>query len=291
MYAAIEAGGTKWVCAVGKSPSDIAEMTRFPTRSPEHTLKDALDFFSAMQKKHGKLKKMGIGCFGPVELDKNSPKWGYITSTPKIEWQNTEIAPLMAKKLGVDVAFDTDVNAAALAELTLGAGKGLSSLVYITIGTGIGAGIIVDKKPIHGLVHPEAGHILVRRHPDDSYKGLCPFHADCLEGMASGPAISGRWGQPAENLEKTHKAWELEAYYLAQGIANMVLTVSPERIVIGGGVSRQPALFPHTRKHLLDFLAGYIAHPSILQETDNYIVPATLGQEAGIKGAFLLAIE
>ncbi|AEJ60759.1 ROK family protein [Spirochaeta thermophila DSM 6578] len=289
MLGGIEAGGTKWVCALGPSPDRIAEEARFPTTTPKETIARALSFFREMEARHGRLAALGIGSFGPVDVREDSPTWGYITTTPKPGWRDTRVAGVFQEELGVPVGFDTDVNAAALGELSYGAARGLSSVVYITVGTGIGAGVVVDGRPVHGLVHPEAGHILVRRHPDDTYGGRCPFHRDCLEGMASGPALAERWSMRGEDLPQDHQAWRMEAFYLAQGVMNLVLAVSPERVILGGGVMQQGHLFPLVRSELLRLLAGYVGHPAITEQVDDYVVPPGLGQRAGIVGALVLA--
>lgn len=284
----IEAGGTKFVCAVGTSPVDILEEIRFPTGDPQATLSRAGEFFVQAQKKHGPIGALGIGSFGPVDLDKSSPSYGSITSTPKLRWAGTQVVQAF-DFLNVPIEFDTDTNAAALGEVVYGAGKGLDTLLYLTVGTGVGGGIIVNGKPIHGLVHPEVGHILLTPRSDDSFRGTCPFHGTCLEGMAAGPAIEQRWGTPGHQLPADHPAWDLEAYYLAQGLMSMVLTLSPQRIILGGGVMHQPQLFPLIRSYLKQMLAGYVDRKEILEDNDTYIVFPQRENQAGITGALHLA--
>ncbi|QPA30786.1 ROK family protein [Anoxybacillus caldiproteolyticus] len=283
---AIEAGGTKFVCAVGDRNGNVRERVTFPTTTPEETMRHVIDFFRQYD-----LSALGIGSFGPVDLNRNSATYGYITSTPKQKWANFNFVGEMKRHLNVPIGFDTDVNAAALGEHLWGAAQGLDSCIYITVGTGIGVGAIVENQLLHGLTHPEMGHILIRRHPDDPFPGNCPFHGDCLEGMASGPAIEKRWGKKGAELADRTEVWELEAFYLAQSIANYILILSPEKIIIGGGVMKQEQLLPNIRRHVIDFLHGYVQHETILQHIDEYIVSPGLGDNAGICGALALAIQ
>lgn len=286
----IEAGGTKFVCAVGTGPDDIRAEVRFPTTTPEETIGRAVAFFQEQWKRHGRPAAIGIGAFGPIDPNPVSPTFGHITSTPKPGWANTDLAGRLTAALRVPLGFDTDVNVAALGEWRWGRGRGLSNLVYLTIGTGIGGGILIDGRPVHGLIHPEMGHILVRHDfAVDPYVGRCPYHGDCLEGLASGPAIGERWGRPADELSPEHPAWELEADYLAQALHAYICTLSPERIILGGGVMEQAHLFPLVRRLVRESLNGYVQSPVILREDDNYIVPPGLGNRAGIVGAFVLA--
>ena len=293
LYGGIEAGGTKWICAIGTGPDDIWARQRIATTSPERTLGAVAGFFRQQQEKHGPLTALGVASFGPVDLRMGSPTWGHITTTPKPGWAQTDVAGRLSRELDVAVAFDTDVNGAALGELRWGAGQDLRSLVYLTVGTGIGGGAVLDGEPVHGWLHPEMGHVRLPRHPDDDFAGVCRFHGDCLEGMASGPAIAQRWGRPAEELPPSHPAWEIEAFYLGTAAANLTLTLSPERIVFGGGVSKAPGLLDKTRKRWTEALAGYIQapdegfHAEIYAET--FIVAPELGDDAGICGAFELA--
>jgi len=289
LYGGIEAGGTKFVCAVGTGPDDMRDEIRFATTKPEETIPKAIVFFRAQEKKHGKLTAVGIASFGPVDPHPTSPKFGYITTTPKPGWANTDLAGAMQKALDVPVGFDTDVNGAALGEWRWGAAQGLDTFIYLTIGTGVGGGAMVNGKLLHGLVHPEMGHVkLPHDWEKDPYKGRCPYHGDCLEGMAAGPAIGERWGKPAYELPPDHPAWDLEAHYLAVALQAFVCTLSPQRIIMGGGVMEQPQLFPLLRQKVQEYLNGYVQHPTILEEMDSYIVPPGLGNQAGVLGAIAL---
>ncbi len=245
LYGGVEAGGTKFICAVGTGPGDVRESTRIDTTTPEMTLREMLAFFRAASARAGTLDAVGIGSFGPVDLHAGSPTFGYITSTPKAGWANVDLRGAVREAFGVPVAFDTDVNAAALAEWRWGAAQHLDTFIYLTIGTGIGGGGLVNGRLMHGLVHPEMGHVrLPHDLTVDPFAGVCPFHGDCLEGLASGPAMNARWLQPAESLPNDHPAWALEARYLAFALVNFICTLSPQRIVIGGGVMTQGAPVP-----------------------------------------------
>ena len=286
----IEAGGTKFVCAVGTSPDDVRAETRFPTTTPEETIGRAVAFFREQEAKYGRPAAIGIASFGPLDPNPASPTFGYITSTPKPHWANADLAGAIRAALDVPVGFDTDVNIAGLGEWRWGAAQGLSSFIYLTIGTGIGGGVLIDGKPVHGLLHPELGHIpLPHDWTADPYKGRCPYHGDCLEGMAAGPAIGERWGRAAVELPPEHPAWELESHYLALALQAFILTLSPERIIVGGGVMEQPQLFPLVRRKVVDYLNGYVQSPSILGDIDSYIVPPGLSNRAGVLGAFVQA--
>jgi fructokinase len=290
LYAGVEAGGTKFVCAVGSGPQDIRAEVRFPTTTPAETLARTAAFFQEQQAIHGPLAALGIGAFGPVDLNPASPTYGYVTTTPKPGWANTDLGGALGRTLGLPVGFDTDVNAAALGEYHWGAGQGLENFIYLTIGTGIGGGALVNGRLVHGLVHPEMGHILLARDPArDPFPGGCPFHGHCFEGLANGPALEKRWGQRAETLSLDHPAWALEAHYIAQGLVSLVCTLSPQRIILGGGVMDQRQLFPLIRQEVLALLNGYVASPSILEHIDEYIVPPGLANKAGLSGAFALA--
>lgn len=286
----IEAGGTKFVCAVGTGPDDIRAEVRFPTTTPGETIGRAVAFFQRQSERRGRPAAIGVGAFGPIDPNPTSPTYGYITSTPKPGWANVDLAGRLAAALDVPLGFDTDVNVAALGEWRWGRGRGLSNFIYLTIGTGIGGGILIDGRPVHGLIHPEMGHILVRHDPtSDPFAGRCPYHDDCLEGLASGPAIGERWGRPANELPPEHPAWDLEAGYLAQALHTYICALSPERIILGGGVMEQTHLFPLVRRKVRESLNGYVQSPAILDEDDNYIVPPELGNRAGIVGSFVLA--
>ncbi len=292
LYAGIEAGGTKFVCAVGSGPQDIRAEARFPTTTPEETLGKTVAFLRQQQAEHGPFTALGIGSFGPVDLLPGSPKYGYITTTPKPGWANTDLVGVLKNALGVPVGFDTDVNAAALGEWRWGAGQSLDTFIYLTIGTGIGGGALINGQLLHGLVHPEMGHFLLHRDPArDPFPGSCPFHGHCFEGVASGPALEKRWGQRGETLPLDHPAWDLEAHYIAQGLASLACILSPQRIILGGGVMEQRQLFPKVRQETLRFLNGYVSAPAILQDIENYIVPPGLGSRSGLAGAFALAMR
>lgn len=285
-FAGIEAGGTKFVCAIGNERGEILDREAFQTTTPEETMTNVIKFF-----KGKKFIAMGIGSFGPIDPDKKSETYGSITTTPKIAWANYNIIDELNKFFNVPMAFDTDVNCAALGELTWGAAKGLSSCLYITVGTGIGAGVVVENNLVHGLLHPEMGHILVRRHEEDNYVGRCPYHKDCLEGMAAGPAIEDRWGVKGHELPSDHLAWDFEAYYLAQALVNYILILSPQKIIMGGEVMQQEQLFPKIREYVKELLNGYVQKKEILQNIDEYIVYPKFGQAAGTCGAIALAMN
>jgi fructokinase len=286
MLGAIEAGGTKFVCAVGNGPEDL-ETVQFPTTTPAETLERAVAFFRRYKED---LRSVGIASFGPVDLNPGSRTYGSITSTPKSGWRDTDVAGRVGKALGVPVGFDTDVNGAALGEARWGAAQGLCDFLYLTVGTGIGGGAMVRGRLLHGLVHPEMGHIRVPHDlAQDPYPGCCPFHGDCLEGLASGPAIQARWDMNASELPANHAGLALEARYLALGLTSWVCTLSPQRIVLGGGVMQESRLFPLIRAELLRLLNGYIQAPEITAHADSFVVPAMLGSRAGVLGALVLA--
>jgi fructokinase len=289
LFGGIEAGGTKFLCAVGTGPEGIKASTRFPTTTPEETIGKAIDFF----KKAGSvipLRAIGIASFGPVDPDPASSFYGYITSTPKAGWSHTNLAGTVRDALGIPILLDTDVNAAALGEYKWGAAKGLDDFIYITVGTGIGGGGIINGKPMHGMIHPEMGHTRIphdRR--ADPFTGSCPFHGDCLEGLASGESIEKRWSKRPEALPPDHPAWELEATYLALGLANFICTLSPKRIVLGGGVMKKPGLLEMVRSRVVQLLNNYIGSPEINERIDDYIVAPGLGDMSGVLGAIALA--
>ncbi|EIT83912.1 fructokinase [Fictibacillus macauensis ZFHKF-1] len=281
----IEAGGTKFVCGIGDDLGNVHEEITIPTKTPEETIPHVLDFF-----RHKAVSAIGIGSFGPVDLNRKSDTYGYITSTPKPHWSQFDLVGTIQKAISVPLAFDTDVNAAALGELEWGAAKGLDSCLYMTVGTGIGVGAITERKLVHGLMHPEMGHIYTRRHPDDDFVGNCSFHKDCLEGMAAGPALEKRWGVAGKELSDHKQAWEFEAYYLAQALVNYMLTLSPKKIILGGGVMKQTQLFPLIHDHVLEALNGYLNLSELTPENiGDYIVPPALGDQAGLCGGLALA--
>lgn len=291
LVGAIEAGGTKFVCAVGTGPGDLRREIRYPTTDPDATIGRALQFFRDASETIGSLAAIGIGSFGPVDLRPESPTWGFVTTTPKAGWSDTPFAGRIRDELRVPVAFDTDVNAAALGEWRWGAGQGLEALVYVTVGTGIGGGAVFDGRPLHGMMHPELGHLpLPRDARRDPFEGVCPFHESCLEGLASGPALEARWGLPAHEIPPDHEAWSLEAEYLALGCASIALALSPQRIVLGGGVMQQPDLLPMIRREFRNKLGGYL-DSTAAAEPDTYLVPPELGNRAGVLGALALGLR
>lgn len=286
VYGGMECGGTKFVCAAGEGGKLLAR-SEFPATTPDQTIARALEFFRAQPHP---LESVGIGSFGPVDLNPASAKYGYITSTPKQGWRDTDLAGAMRRGTGLPVAFDTDVNAAALGESRWGAAQGLDTFLYLTIGTGVGGGGMANRRLLHGLVHPEMGHIRVPHDlRADPFAGDCPFHGDCLEGLISGPALEARWGQRGETLPPEHPAWDLQAHYIALGVVTWICTLSPQRVILGGGVMRQQHLFPRVRAKVLALLNGYIQAPEILERMDEYIVPPGLGRDAGVLGAIALA--
>ena len=293
LYGAIEAGGTKVVCAAGYAPEQIPDDCRavIPTTAPGPTLAAVVEFFERIRRKHGALAGIGIAAFGPVDLDTGSPAWGRILATPKPGWSNfSMVAPL--QRFGCPIVIDTDVNAAALAEARLGAGAGLGSLAYVTVGTGIGGGVVVADRTLKGLLHPEMGHIRIERDPRDvGFAGVCPFHADCLEGLASGPAVMARWHARAENLPQSHPGREILGGYLGQLAATIALMLSCERIVFGGGVVSGGGLLPFIRQEASRRLGGYLPIEARAGGFDRYIVAPGLGDSAGTIGALLLAMQ
>ncbi len=289
LYGGIEAGGTKFVCAVGTGPGDVRARARFPTTTPSETLARCVAFFRDQPER---VAALGVASFGPIDLHRDSPTYGHITTSPKQEWRQVDMRGLFARALDVPVVLDTDVNAAAVSEQRWGAGRGLANVLYVTVGTGIGGGVIVNGKPVHGLLHPELGHVFVPHdRARDPFRGVCPPHGDCLEGLACGPAIQERWRAPADELPVDHPAWALEAEYLASGIVTWLYTLSPERIILGGGVMQQRQLFPliHARVRALN--NDYLDLPQTRDHLDRYIVPPALGGDAGVLGAIALAQE
>jgi len=294
VYGAIEGGGTKFVVAVGTGPDNIIARTRIDTRTPDLTIPDCISFIREASEGHT-LGAIGVACFGPIQLDTEAPDYGSVTNTPKPGWAHTPIVGPLQAAFGVPVGFDTDVNGAALGEWRWGAAQGCDPCVYLTVGTGIGGGAIVNGFPLHGLLHPEMGHIPIPRltWPNgelDGYTGFCTYHgAGCFEGMAAGPAISGRLGQLGETIPDDHPIWELEAGYLAAGLASIVLALSPRRIVLGGGVMQRSDVLERTRRRLRETLAGYVASQLITGDQVDYLVAPKYGQDAGLVGAFALA--
>jgi fructokinase len=290
LFAGIEAGGTKWICAIADGHANILASTRIPTTQPEETINTAIEFFQSHESEFGAVTAVGIASFGPLDLKQDSPTYGYLTTTPKPGWANTDIVGPIQEAFNLPVGFDTDVNGAALGEAQWGAAQGASDFIYLTIGTGIGGGGMVNNALIHGLVHPEMGHLRIPHDwEQDPFPGICPYHGDCLEGLATGPAIEARWGLKGEQLPPDHPAWELEAQYLALGLVNLVCSLSPQRIILGGGVMEQEQLYPLIRRRVQELLNNYISAEEIQQDIDNYIIPPGLGAQAGILGAIALA--
>ena len=286
-FGTLEAGGTKMVLSVGNERNELLEQASMPTEDPGKTIPAMIDWFRDKD-----IVSLGIGTFGPVDLDPSSETYGWITKTPKPGWSMTPLLPPMRDELGVPALIDTDVNAAALAEWKLGAAKGLNSCMYVTVGTGIGAGLIIEGHIVHGLVHPELGHMLLRPDAKDQTPvGFCPYHRGCLEGLAAGPAMEKRWGRKAYELPPEHEAWDLEADYLAQMCANAVCAFSPEKIILGGGVMQQKHLFPLIRQKTQALLNGYVQAEAVLGGIDDYITEPGLGTRSGATGALLLARE
>lgn len=279
---AIEAGGTKMVLAVADEKLQILHRTTLPTTTPEETMPKMIAFFQEHP-----VSALGIGSFGPVDLNPESETFGYITKTPKLAWRDYPLIPAFEKALGIPCVLDTDVNAAALCEAEMGAGKGLKNCVYVTVGTGIGGGVYCEGRLVHGKMHPEVGHMLLRARGDDpAPDGFCPYHRGCLEGVASGPAMEKRWGKSARELPPDHPAWELETHYLSQMCLNLMMTVSPEKIILGGGVMGQQHLFPRIRQEFLRLLNGYIP---CVKAADDLIVPPLCYPDSGLIGSLLLA--
>jgi fructokinase len=287
LYGAIEAGGTKFICAVGSGPQELGEKVRIDTTTPEATLGACIDFFKKEGAKR-KLSGIGVSCFGPLDLNPKSPAFGSITKTPKVGWSDTNVKKILESGLDLPVAVDTDVNGAAIAEHLWGAAQHVSNVLYITIGTGIGGGLLVHGKPLHGLVHPEMGHFRPRRHPQDTFEGLCSFHKDCFEGLASGPAVKARWKAEPRDLPADHLAWDIESHYIAEAIATYVCILSPEIIILGGGIMNRDFIFPLVRKKVQERLNGYVISDMILKNIDSYIVPQGLEGDAGVLGGIAL---
>ena len=286
-YGALEAGGTKMVLAILNEEGRELDRAVLPTQTPETTMPDMIGFF-----KNAEPVSLGVGCFGPLDLNPRSQTFGYITKTPKLAWRDYPILRVFREALGVPVGLDTDVNGAALAEARLGAAKDLNSCLYLTVGTGIGGGLMMNGAPVHGLMHPEIGHLLLTPEGDDpAPEGFCPYHDHCAEGLASGPAIEKRWGVSARELPERHPAWALEAAYLAQVCAGAMLAFSPEKIILGGGVMHQSFLLPMIREKTIRLLNGYIPVPAVEEGLTDYIVAPGLGDRSGIMGAWLIAKE
>ena len=290
LFGGIEGGGTKFVCAVGTGPDDIRAETRFPTTSPEETMARAVDFFKQQEKDFGVLASIGFACFGPLDPNPDSPTFGHILPTPKPGWTKADVVSPLRSAFNVPVAFDTDVNGAALGEGRWGAGQGLRNFIYLTVGTGIGGGVYMEGKLLHGLIHPEMGHIPLKHDKTkDPFEGNCPFHGDCFEGLASGVAVEKRWKKRGNELPEDHPAWDLEADYIAQALASYSFTLSPQRIIIGGGVGSLGHLLPRIQQKTQQYINGYIQSYIILEHIESYIVNPGLGNRSGMLGAIALA--
>jgi fructokinase len=286
VYGGIEAGGSKWECAIGRSPGELRAQVTIPTTTPEETIGRVVAFFE----REGPVAGLGIGSFGPIDRTPTSPTWGYITTTPKPGWAYTDVAVEIRRRLSVPVTFDTDVNAAALGEHRWGAARGLETFCYLTVGSGIGGGAMVDGRLVHGLVHPEFGHMRIPHDRlEDPFPGVCPFHGDCWEGLASGRAVEARWGRPAHELTGDEAVWELEARYLALGLVSAICVLAPERIVVGGGVTKEPGLLDRVRRHVAALMNGYLHADGVGAGSSDYITPPALGVQAGVLGAIALA--
>jgi fructokinase len=287
LYGGIEAGGTKCICAVGLGPDDILATSRFDTTTPHETLARVAAFFAPYR---SELAALGIGAFGPLDPRPESTTFGWITTTPKVGWSQTDVVGFLRQNLDVPIAFETDVNAAVIGEHYWGAARGLDTVLYMTVGTGLGAGAMVHGQLLHGALHPEMGHIRIPHDWDqDPFPGMCPYHGDCLEGLAAGPAIEARWGQPGASLAPDHPAWVLEAHYLALGLTAFICILAPQRLILGGGVMRQIQLFPRLRREVQGRLNGYMQLPELNAGIEAYIVPPALGDAAGVLGALALA--
>lgn len=292
LYGGIEAGGTKFACMVGTSPNSVFGEIRFLTTHPDETIRRAIEFFEPYAKR-GELVSIGIASFGPVDLKPDSPTYGYITTTPKPDWSQVDLLGRVARALGLPVAFDTDVNVAAFGEhYWIPKNRSLDPFLYMTVGTGIGVGVLVNGRPLHGLIHAEAGHFAIPHDwQKDPFAGSCPYHGDCLEGLATGPAMAKRWGQQAETLENDHPGWDLEAEYIAFALVNLIYAYSPEKIVLGGGVAQHSGLRELVCLKVQQFLNGYVHSPMVLEKIDQYIVAPSLGNRSGVLGAIAMAID
>jgi fructokinase len=290
LLGAIEAGGTKFRCAVARGPEQILDSLRIETGEPGPTMRAVLAFFEQAQSAHGAIDAFGIAAFGPLDLDRDSPRYGHILATPKRGWSDTDLLGPLHHRFGQPILIDTDVNAAALAEIELGAGRGLRSLVYITVGTGVGGGAVIAGQTLRGLMHPEMGHISVHRDPrDHDFPGICPFHGDCLEGLVCGPAVIERWGVQLDALERGHEGWSIIGGYLGQLVANLALVLSCERVVLGGGVMSGATLLAHVRASARARLNEYLPVTALRGDLEQYIVAPGLGDRSGLIGALALA--
>lgn len=282
LYGAIEAGGTKFVCAVSKDGTSILKKVTIDTTSPEQTFQQVFTFFDPFQ-----LTSIGIGSFGPINLNKHSSTYGYITTTPKKEWAFLNFVGKLKERYAIPIAWTTDVNAAAYGEYKKGAATDVESCLYITVGTGIGGGAIINEKLLEGKHHPEMGHLFVRKHPEDHLGGVCPYHGDCLEGLASGPAIEARYGIKGNTIPENDKVWTFVADYLAQALMSYTLILRVDKIILGGGVMKQSHLYPLIRKKFKGYMNDYVHIPHLT----DYIVPPALNDNQALLGCLLLAKE
>lgn len=282
MFGGIEAGGTKFICAVSDNELHVINKESFETTTPKETMKKVISFFKPYT---AELKAIGVGSFGPINIDSESPQYGYITSTPKLVWQEFDFVGTLKDALNLPIAWTTDVNAAAYGEYKLGHGVAKNNLVYYTIGTGVGGGAVQNGQFISGFSHPEMGHMLIAPHSNDDFIGCCPFHQTCLEGMASGPAIEKRLGKKGQDLSEDDPFWEIEADYIAQCAYNTTLMLSPELLIFGGGVMQQEKMIQKVRNLFEEKMNGYVSYPSI----EEYIQTPKLGNNAGIMGCLQLA--
>lgn len=284
-FGALEAGGTKMVCAVGDETGKIFDRVSIPTETPQSTMPKLLEYFEGKE-----IEALGIGCFGPIDLNRSSKTYGYITTTSKIPWINYNICGCFRERLGLPIGFDTDVNGSMLGETAWGCAKGLDTAIYITVGTGVGVGVLASGELLHGMQHPEGGHMLLPKRADDPYEGKCPYHGTCVEGLAAGPALEARWGKKAEALFDRPEVWELEAHYLACAITNYIMLLSPQKIILGGGVMHQEQLMPLVREKVKEMLGGYLQTKE-LSDMDSYIIFPSLNDNQGILGALKLGIN
>jgi fructokinase len=291
LYGGIEAGGTKFVCSVASGPDNIVQEVRFPTTTPEETLQRSIQFFEPFVSNR-QINAIGVGCFGPLDLNPKSATYGYITATPKPHWSNTDVRGTLQRSLNVAIGFDSDVNVAAFGEYMWGASRGYDPSLYLTIGTGVGGGYLINGKPLIGLLNLEMGHVRIPHNRElDPFDGSCPFHQDCFEGLASGPAIEKRLGVSGATVPETDAFWDIEAEYIASALMNYILTLSPKKIILGGGVMQREFLFAKVRSRVLNLLNGYVASKSVLETIDQYIVPPGLGNQSGSMGAIAMAMQ
>ncbi|MBR0317582.1 MAG: ROK family protein [Synergistaceae bacterium] len=292
LYGALETSGTKMFCAVGNEAGQIVDQMKIPTTTPNETMPKVIEYFKSKidpsLSDDEKISALGVACFGPIDLREGSKTYGSILNTPKIAWRNYPMLKTLQEALNIPVAIDLDVNVALLGETTWGTAKDLTDAVYVTIGNGIGMGAISAGEPVHGMLHPEAGHIRMQIIPGDDYKGSCPSHGACFEGMASGVAIAERWGKEAKDLLDKPEVWELEAKYIAQALYAIILTLSPQKIILGGGVMSNAQLFPMIRKNVVEYINDYIDTKE-LRNINSYITPSALNGNQGVMGAIKLA--